>query len=136
MLPKRLLVSQCFIYLIPTLVAAVSLCNNPEPAASGKNISVKISISRPESRSRETVCTIPFLHGQHTMKPVGCCLLCAETNRTLQDNTPCYVIPPQEALQMKLGAPRRCLLGLCENGACKPTGKYELCESIASYDQM
>ncbi|KAL3201817.1 hypothetical protein MRX96_042781 [Rhipicephalus microplus] len=113
MLPKRLLVSQCFIYLIPTLVAAVSLCNNPEPAASGKNISVKISISRPESRSRETVCTIPFLHGQHTM-----------------------VIPPQEALQMKLGAPRRCLLGLCENGACKPTGKYELCESIASYDQM
>ncbi|KAL1485147.1 hypothetical protein MTO96_032151 [Rhipicephalus appendiculatus] len=70
-----------------------------------------------------------------SLKPVGCCLFCREMNRTLQDKTPCYAIPPHEALQMKLRAPRSCPLGLCENGECAPTGKYELCESMASYDK-
>ncbi|KAL1482029.1 hypothetical protein MTO96_034056 [Rhipicephalus appendiculatus] len=130
-----LLVSQCLIYLVPTFAAALSMCNNPAPAESGKKISVQVSISRPESRSASTICRIPFLHGKFTMKPVGCCLFCREMNRTLQDKTPCYAIPPHEALEMKLRAPRSCPLGLCENGVCTPTGKYELCESMASYDK-
>uniref|UniRef100_A0A224Y3D0 Evasin n=1 Tax=Rhipicephalus zambeziensis TaxID=60191 RepID=A0A224Y3D0_9ACAR len=127
MRPNRLLVSHCLLYLVPTFAAALSMCNNQAPAE---------SVSRPDSPVSGTVCSIPVLRGNSLRRPVGCCHFCRDMNETLPDKTPCYAIPPLEALRMKPHARRTCPLGLCENGVCKPTGKYEICETIATIKKM
>ncbi|XP_065289041.1 evasin P1180-like [Dermacentor albipictus] len=121
--------SQSIIYLASTFAAALAMCNDPDAIAPSKNISIDISISRPESRSSGTACSIHFLGNELQTRPVGCCVICQGLNRTLPDKTPCYALRAEDAERIESSAHRRCPLGLCENGVCLPTGKYELCAS-------
>ncbi|XP_037566213.2 evasin P991-like [Dermacentor silvarum] len=105
------------------------MCNDPKSIAPSKNISVDVSISRPESRSAGATCTIYFLSSALKTRPVGCCLTCTGLNRTLPDNTPCYALRTEDAKAIKPFAQRSCPLGQCQKGVCSPTGEYELCGS-------